>query len=112
MALAQANLVGALLMSGQQARAWQMGQASLRYYRDAGNMAGCADALEAMALCAAAEGDCEKAVRWAGAAAIKRVEINVPRTPYVRDALARGLAGCSARVEAVTFDTAVEEAMR
>jgi predicted ATPase/transcriptional regulator with XRE-family HTH domain len=110
-ALAQANVVHALLLTGQHARAWQMGRASLRYFHEAGNRAGCAEALDALVLCAAAEGDCAVAMRWAGAAAMQRAALGVPRPPFMRDALARGLAGCDANDESISFDAAVKEAM-
>lgn len=110
-AQAQVNLVEALLRSGQQARAWQMGKASLHHFQAAGNIAGCADALEALALCAAATGDCASAQQWAGAVARKREEIGVPRPPNVRDSLKRGLAGCASSIyDAVDFGAALDEA--
>jgi hypothetical protein len=109
-AQAQTNLVEALLLSGQRTRAWQMGQASLRHFQAAGNIAGCADALEALALCAAADGDCSSASRWASAAADKREEMGVPRTPNVREALKRRLAGCAASTFTNdSFDAVLEE---
>lgn len=110
-ALAQTNLVEALLLSRQHQRAWQMGVASLRYYHDAGIVAGCADALEALALCAAAGSDCETSWQWAEAALRKREEIGVPRTPYVRDMLKRTQVPCGTQPAALSFEAAIADAL-
>jgi tetratricopeptide (TPR) repeat protein len=111
-ALVRANMTEALLLSGQHARAWQAGRASLTYFRAAGHVAGCIDALEALALCAAAAGDCAAATCWSHAAAARRDVIGVPLNPVMRASLVRWLSGCApATHEPLAFEAALREAL-
>ncbi len=111
-ALVQANMVDAFLLSGQSARALQAGCASLEYYHAAKHTAGCVDALEALTLCAAAAGDCASATRWAHAAAASRAAIGVPRNPLIRASLARWLAQCPPAPGApLAFEEALQQAL-
>lgn len=93
-ALIQAGMVEGLLLSGQIARAWQMGRRSLDGYGRAGNAMGRAEALEALALCAAGSGDCPAARRWEAAAGALRTQSGAPINPLARRSLERAMAGC------------------
>lgn len=111
-ALIQAGMVEGLLLSGQTARAWQMGRRSLAWYHAAGNAMGRADALEALALCAAGAGDCPAARRWAAAAGALHAEAGAPINPLAKRALDGALAGCPAReAEPIAAEAAVAEAL-
>jgi tetratricopeptide (TPR) repeat protein len=111
-ALIQAGMVEILLLSGQTARAWQMGKRSLAWYDAAGNAMGRADALEALALCAAGAGDCPAARRWAASAGALHAEAGAPINPLAKRALDGALAKCPPReVDVVSVNEAVAEAL-
>ncbi|HQV28472.1 MAG TPA: tetratricopeptide repeat protein [Thermoflexales bacterium] len=111
-ALIQAAMVESLLLSGQIARAWQMGKRSLAWFGGAGNAMGRADALEALALCAAGAGDCQAARRWVAASGALHTEAGAPVNPLARQSLERALAGCPPEEAGpVAVDDAVAEAL-
>lgn len=88
-AMVQANLVEALLMTERSARALDMAQRSLAYYESVGNSIGRAEALEALALCAAHAGDRAMARRRVAEAAALRADGGSPITPLARRSLER-----------------------